>query len=351
MTSQAQGLEGRGANTPVRHTPGRGGSTGLRRPMDPGSNTQHQYERSVDHMVTGRGTTLPKDHYPTRIARSSLTSRTEPTVWSAPGTPGPHGDEQLARHDRDGFSTVPALLTPAEVEGLSAEVARMTCDPALADDPRTVVEKRTRQVRSVFEVHRISPLIARLAADERVAGRARQILGSDVYLHQSRVNYKPGFGGGGFYWHSDFETWHAEDGMPAMRAVSVSIALTDNFPYNGCLMIMPGSHRTFVSCVGETPDEHYRESLREQRFGTPDPESLRSLADEHGIAQVTGAAGSATFFDCNCMHGSSDNITPFPRSNVFLVFNSVHNTLVEPFGAAVRRPEYVAAREFTPVRG
>lgn len=29
---------------------------------------------------------------------------------------------------------------------------------------------------------------------------------------------------------SDFETWHAEDGMPVPRAVSLSIALTDNYP-------------------------------------------------------------------------------------------------------------------------
>ncbi len=43
----------------------------------------------------------------------------------------------------------------------------------------------------------------------------------------------PGFTGSGFYWHSDFETWHAEDGMPSMRAVSCSIALTENFAYNG----------------------------------------------------------------------------------------------------------------------
>ena len=182
-------------------------------------------------------------------------------------------------------------------------------------------------------MHKISDAVAALVADERVAGRARQILGSDVYVHQSRINYKPGFGGGGFYWHSDFETWHAEDGMPTPRAVSISIALTENYPHNGCLMIMPGSHRTFVACVGETPADHYKESLREQEIGTPDPESLTALADRHGIAMLTGPAGSATLFDSNCMHGSGSNITPYPRSNIFVVFNSVENSAA----GAVRR--------------
>ncbi|MGQ0483562.1 MAG: ectoine hydroxylase [Pseudonocardia sp.] len=292
----------------------------------------------------------PDNPYPTRVAdRPALIERREPTVWGRAHNSGPHTAEQLALHARDGFSTVQGLVTSDEVAELAGELDRMAADPTLADDDRTIVEKHTRQVRSVFEVHRVSELIGRLAADERLVGRARQILGSEVYIHQSRINYKPGFAGGGFYWHSDFETWHAEDGMPRMRAVSVSVSLTDNFPYNGCLMIMPGSHRTFVSCVGETPAEHYRESLRRQEFGTPDTESLALLADRYGIAQFTGPAGSALFFDSNCMHGSSENITPFPRSNIFIVYNSVHNALGEPYAAPARRPEFVAAREVTPV--
>jgi ectoine hydroxylase len=292
------------------------------------------------------------DRYPTRGAgRPSLIERTDPTVWGGHHGAGPLSADELAAHDRDGFVTVPELLTPDEVATYRAELDRLATDPQVRADERTIIEKTSQQVRSVFEVHKISEAIAALVADERVAGRARQILGSDVYVHQSRINYKPGFGGGGFYWHSDFETWHAEDGMPLPRAVSISIALTENYPHNGCLMIMPGSHRTFVSCVGETPADHYKESLREQEIGTPDPESLTTLADRHGIAMLTGKAGSATLFDSNCMHGSGNNITPYPRSNIFIVFNSVENGLQEPYAAPSPRPSYIAAREITPVRG
>jgi ectoine hydroxylase len=287
------------------------------------------------------------DRYPTRVAdRPVIIDRAEPAVWST--DPGPLSAEELRAHERDGFVTVPQLLTPAEVATYAGELDRLAADPAVQGDERTVVEKTSQQVRSIFEVHRLSDAIAALVADDRVAGRARQILGSDVYVHQSRINYKPGFGGGGFYWHSDFETWHAEDGMPSPRAVSISIALTENHPYNGCLMIMPGSHREFVACVGETPAEHYKESLTEQRIGTPDEGSLTSLATRHGISMVTGPAGSATVFDSNCMHGSSSNITPFPRSNIFIVFNSVHNALQDPFSAPAPRPTHVAARTITP---
>src|SRR5690606_18676180 len=116
---------------------------------------------------------------------------------------------------------------------------------------------------------------------------ARQILGGEVYLHQSRANLKPGFKGKEFYWHSDFETWHTEDGMPRMRALSVSIALTENYPFNGPLMLIPGSHKTFVACVGRTPENHYKQSLKRQELGTPDRESLKRLADRGGIVAPT----------------------------------------------------------------
>jgi ectoine hydroxylase len=290
------------------------------------------------------------DLYPTRGVNEVTTPRQDPVVWSAPGAPGPIAPSGLMEFERDGFLTVDELISQDEVGLYRAELDRLIADPAVRADERSIIEPKSQDVRSVFEVHRLSEIFASLVRDERVVGRARQILGSDVYVHQSRINVKPGFGASGFYWHSDFETWHAEDGLPNMRTVSVSIALTENLDTNGGLMIMPGSHKTFLGCAGETPQDNYKKSLQMQDAGTPSDAALTRFADRHGIRLFTGRAGSATWFDCNCMHGSGDNITPYPRSNVFIVFNSVENAAVEPFAAPVRRPEFIGARDFTPVR-
>jgi ectoine hydroxylase len=305
--------------------------------------------------VTATTTTTPTtatvtDLYPTRGSSEVLLPRQDPVVWGAPDTPGPISAADLQAYERDGFLTVDRLITEEEVAVCRRELERLVGDPEIRADERAIVEPGSQEIRSVFEVHRISRVFADLVRDERVVGRARQILGSDVYVHQSRINVKPGFGANGFYWHSDFETWHAEDGLPRMRTVSVSIALTENHDTNGGLMIMPGSHRTFLGCAGATPKDNYTKSLQMQEAGTPSNEALTKLASEHGIKLFTGAPGSATWFDCNCMHGSGDNITPYPRSNVFIVFNSVENAAVEPFSAPVRRPTFLGARDFTPVR-
>jgi ectoine hydroxylase len=301
-------------------------------------------------MTTAQADITPAaaDAYPTRKSdRPALLDRRDPVVWGT-ADEGPLDGRSLEDFERRGYLSLEALITPEEVESFRAELRRLSADPEVKSDERTVVERGSDEVRSIFEVHKISDAFAALVRDPRVVGPARQILGSSVYVHQSRVNYKPGFRGTEFYWHSDFETWHAEDGLPRMRAVSISIALTDNDASNGPLMIMPGSHRTFVSCVGETPDDHFRSSLQVQEVGTPDDGSLVRLAGG-GIDVLTGRAGGAVLFDCNCMHGSPGNITPFPRSNIFIVFNSVDNAPGAPYSAPAPRPSFIGARDHTPV--
>ncbi|WP_026423022.1 ectoine hydroxylase [Actinokineospora inagensis] len=289
--------------------------------------------------------TRVQDHYRTRTPEPAPTvERPEPTVWG--GIDGPIDAATVAAHDTRGHSRYTDLLSSGEVQAFRAELDRLASDDEIRADERTIVERESNEVRSIFEVHRTSDLVAELVRDPRVLDRARQVLGSDVYVHQSRVNYMPGFKGKGFYWHSDFETWHAEDGMPLPRAVSMSIALTDNHPFNGGLMVLPGSQRTFVPCVGETPSDHYKVSLTEQEIGVPSRAAITALAAEHGIDQFTGPAGSALLFDSNLMHGSGNNITPFPRSNIFVVFNSVENPLVTPYAAPAPRPDFIAARTF-----
>ncbi len=297
-------------------------------------------------MVTDtQSATQSVDVYRTRLAsRSQVEPRPHPVVWgNSPA--GPLTGEQVAAYDRRGYHTAEGVLSDDDISTCLSEVQGIT--DRLGDDDRVVRESTNGDVRSLFAVHRLSDEIARICAREDIVGVARQILGDEVYVHQSRINLKPGFAGGPFYWHSDFETWHAEDGMPAPRALSVSLALTPNLETNGALMIIPGSHRQFLSCVGETPENYHRESLVSYRppFGTPDEGDVAALSEEHGIDLITGGAGSALYFDSNCMHASAGNISPDPRSNLFVVFNAVSNRLGRPFAAAAPRPDHLAHRD------
>lgn len=292
-----------------------------------------------------------KDIYVSRTERScAIISRQDPVVYGGGEYEDALTAEQTAAYARDGFLVLDAVFDEQETKDLLNEVERMSADPGIASLDEAITEPGSDAVRSIFRVHALSKKLGDLARDPRLIHVARQLLGSEVYMHQSRANMKPGFDGKEFYWHSDFETWHVEDGMPEMRALSCSVLLTDNNSCNGPLMLVPGSHHQFISCKGETPDENYKSSLKVQEFGVPDPLSLQLLVEKGGIEPITGKAGSVVFFDCNTMHGSNGNISPWPRANVFMVYNSMENTLAQPKGGLEPRPEHLATREaFVPL--
>lgn len=286
-----------------------------------------------------------KDFYVSRKSRdAALIARCDPVVYDGGRYADALSQDQLDSYEKNGFLILPDVFTADEIQAFRQEANSLEHNPKINEGVEVIREPDSKTLRSIFRVHEVGDLLADLPRDPRLLDVARQILGSEVYMLQSRINMKRALDGKEFYWHSDFETWHVEDGMPLMRALSCSVLLTDNTPHNGPLMLIPGSHKQFVSCVGETPDENYKTSLRRQEIGVPDPISLKILADQGGLHSATAKAGSVIFFDCNTMHGSAGNLSPWPRSNVFMVFNSVENRLVDPFHGKAPRPDFLADR-------
>lgn len=285
-----------------------------------------------------------KDFYPSRMQpKPGIQKRVDPVVYGTAEF-GPLEQDALKSFEKDGFLFFDSLFDAEEIATMLEEVSALKAQRHELNPDHIITEPDGNEIRSFFAVHDYNPVFKALASNPKIARIAEQILGSKVYIHQSRINLKPGFAGKDFYWHSDFETWHVEDGMPRMRALSCTINLTENTAHNGPLMVIPGSHASFVSCVGQTPENHYKKSLKKQEYGVPDKTIIRNLAEEGGITSFTGKPGSVVFFDCNLLHGSNSNITPLPRSNVFFVYNSILNLLREPYCGLPPRPEHIATR-------
>ena len=294
--------------------------------------------------------TRADDFYPTRLERPTESfERHDPVVHSSGShrTDGPLSETELAQYERDGFLVFNSFLDQNTVRQFREDLRAYEDDESILRSEGTITEPGKQEIRSIFGIHELSDRFDRLTRDPRILAMVRQLLGSDAYIHQSRINFKPGFHGKGFDWHSDFETWHAEDGMPRMRAVSFSITLTDNTPFNGPLMLIPGSHKTFVPCVGRTPEDNYQSSLKKQELGVPNNRDLAAMADEYGIKAPTGPAGSLIIFECNTLHASNANMSPWPRSNLFFVYNSVENQLQAPFCGNKPRPDFLGNRSHT----
>lgn len=300
------------------------------------------------------------DPYLTRdVSAWTIVDRADPVVYppspSVAENPKLLTPEQVEQFDRDGFIVLPNVFSEEEVAQLRAEVHGWRDelqeqmddeDCRVTDEVKFVTEPTSKLVRSIFEPHKRDGLLSSTCTAPRLVHRAQQLLGDDVYIHQSRINFQPSFVGTGFWWHSDFETWHAEDGMPRTRALSCVTMIDRNTEANGSLMVVPGSHKHFIQCPGSTPQNNWERSLKEKQFfGTPNHESLEKMIHRYGIKHCTGEPGSVTIFDSNLLHGSHNNISADPRCNLFQVFNACSNKLKDPYYGPSARPEHIAARD------
>lgn len=307
------------------------------------SSSKFSDKNSVDSLSVGE---IKQDQYPSRVYSEPMyIKRKDPIIYSNDRQEAPLEEALLDQYEKKGFLFLDHIFDEYEIADMQQHMQSLRDSDAIKQREESITEASSGDVRSVFDVHKLSDFFKKIAQDPRLVRIASYLLGDEVYLHQTRLNYKPGFRGKEFYWHSDFETWHAEDGMPRMRALSMSITLTPNDHQNGPLLLIPGSHHTYISCVGETPENNYLTSLKKQNVGVPDDASLQSLIEQNGIEAAVGQPGRIILFDCNVLHGSNGNITPAPRSNLFFVYNALSNRVDLPFGNTAPRPEYIAARK------
>ena len=286
-----------------------------------------------------------RDPYPTRDkSEGALIRRTEPVVHSPWSDDAPLSEQQFEHFEKKGYLVLTDVFSSHELNELRATAERASRTCIESHRGQVILEPSSEQFRTLFGIHDMPGLFAQTARHAQLLQIMQFLLNDEVYIHQSRMNFKNALYGSGFEWHSDFETWHAEDGMPGMRAVSATILLTDELPGDGSLKLMPGSHKTFLACPGETPDNSFDQRLRKQSVGKPPAMLLDLLEESCGIEEMVAPAGSVVLFDCNLMHGAGKNTSEHLRANLFYVYNAVSNSLANPYSADSTRPEFVASR-------
>lgn len=323
------------------------------------------------------------DVYPSRLVdkQTKLIDRIDPIIAKDNIHYGPLSSRQMLDFERDGAIVLQKIFGTSEVNVLRQSVVDLReyyeqckweeLDPTIGH--RIIAEKEVgggvgtkHALKSIWEIHKApedaphlkdaAPMLYALVQDARLVNVARQLLGDEVYIHQSRINFQQGYGehnplgGTGFLWHQDFEQWHSEDGMPRMRAVSMAVLLDRNIYVNGALLIIPGTHRHLIQTEAYTAEGLTEEQARLRLKTGPmlGDHLFPDLANKYGIRYCTGEPGDVVVFDCATLHGSHTNISPWPRQNIFLVYNAVSNTL-NPNGPYDKtfplRPEYISTRD------
>jgi ectoine hydroxylase len=223
--------------------------------------------------------------------------------------------------------------------------------PATIDrESERMVFEQNGAIRSIFAPHFVNRTYKKLTCLEKVILPCRQILGTDIYLHQYKVNIKQGLKAEWWEWHQDFAFWHNDDHICQPNLVSVLIYLQDTDSTNGALLLIPESHNfeiaEFANKSHVQGDDRMSSLNADLKF-TIHQDVLRKFVNNFGITTVSGKRGTIVFFHCNIFHASNSNLTPFDREAIILTYNDIANI---PRNVSNPRPEYIVGRNYIPIR-
>lgn len=259
--------------------------------------------------------------------------------------------EQKMTYEEKGFLLLANLFDEAKIEAITAKLSNISW----TDTPGTVLEEDGQTLRAIHEDPTKISVLEKLSKHPKLVEPAMQILGSQVYIHQFKINFKAAFSGDVWPWHQDFIYWHKEDGMPTPKAVNIAIFLEEVNEFNGPLYLIPSSHKEgLISPLNQIEpgspclkNDEWIASFKSNLKYTIPEKTVSNLVEENGIEAPKGGTGSVLLFHPNCVHGSTNNISPFPRKMAIITYNSLENI---PVAVENHRPDFLVGRDYRGIK-
>jgi hypothetical protein len=209
-----------------------------------------------------------------------------------------------------GFLPAVDVLAPEEATGCRASF----------DTLEREVGPETAEVR-ILDRHLDVEFVWRLATHPRVLEAVEAVLGPDVLLLASNFfcKYPAEERGERFVaWHQDVTYW----GLEPPRAITAWIAIDDADVENGCMSVIPGSHRLGILEHGKSSRAGNLLSINQE---VPD-----GLVDEGRAVSMPLRAGQMSLHDGMLLHGSHPNRSRRRRCGLAVRFTTPDVRQVSP---------------------
>ena len=228
--------------------------------------------------------------------------------------------------NNEGYLIVEGLLSVEEVDACQAEIHKLHQFAAgqETDTEKERAESARRHVqrepfakdetqgenlpvlRKAENTRQYSEVFRNLAQHPKLISVVQELTGSDdLLLFRSTLMFKPAFHGSSHGLHQDSAYWP----MEPPNLVTVSIALNEATPENGCFKVIPKSHLWGMQSWGHIARQQGEE-----------------LTDREDVSvqqmDVPLTAGSALFFHSLMVHGSGPNTTANPRNTALYAYFS-----------------------------
>ncbi len=222
-------------------------------------------------------------------------------------------DIQLAEFRKDGYLAIEGFFTPVESKALCLELERIYerelrqgngINCAVQTDGTKRDNEGERQNLQVIPLNNRSVLHKALPFHPKVLAVVEQLIGDEFMLELDQAFWKPAKIGIGTSWHQDNAYFKIAD---PLRGTAMWIAIHDANIENGCMHVIPGSHRESY--------EHYRDALSDHHIRCDPPEER--------AVPIELKAGGVLFFCYGVAHCTKSNLSDKARAGVALHF--LHN--------------------------
>lgn len=186
-------------------------------------------------------------------------------------------------YEQFGYVVVRKLFPDDEVAALKQEIL-------------TIVSEKGHHAGVFVGLAATSAVFAEAIADPRLLDALEPLLGPELEFLSDKVVYKSAQTDYGSPWHQDWPYWKGA------HKLSVWIALEPATRENGCLKLLPGSHKTHADHDGEAKDgEGFGHRLSE------------GAVDETLAVSIPCEPGDAVFFHDLLLHASHPNTSGTDR--------------------------------------
>lgn len=230
--------------------------------------------------------------------------------------------DEVVRFARDGYAIVRNLAPAASVAQMR-EVAlahlaecrlpvEYEADTRYPGAPASTDAPGGRTVRRLLQAYARDAVFRDVARLPVIAARLRQVLGGPAVLSQAHHNCimtkNPAYSSL-TNWHRDIRYWSFE--KPEL--VSVWVALGDERIDNGCLLVLPGTHRMDFAA----------ERLDDAQFLRQDLEANRAVLQTQVSVELQ--PGDVLFFHCRLFHAAGSNQTDQTKLSVVYTYHAPDN--------------------------
>ena len=148
----------------------------------------------------------------------------------------------------------------------------------------------------------------RLITSDALLNVVEGLLGGDILIDGTLVFYKPPQDSSYVSWHQDsvYSGWHLTP------STSAWIAITASNRVNGCMRVIPGSHKQGLLVHDNVRDDPNLLNIRGER--------IKMAVDESKAVDVILQPGEMSLHQSNLVHGSNPNNSDEPRIGFIVRF-------------------------------